>query len=169
MHLCQILSAQYKMLPLTPCNLHQEAPWWHSDSLRLLTCMSILNAKQLKNQSSAAAAGIKGMPAQSQPQVVDFTAQAESPDIFDATLAAGAEPSEPSSETLDVEEEAHKNKKQNIQEVSKVKGMANKLYISQLSCSEHKFICICNAANASNEKKTALPLMKTVPDAGNKQ
>ncbi len=41
MHLCQILSAQYKRLPLTPCNLHQEAPWWHLDSLKLLTCMSM--------------------------------------------------------------------------------------------------------------------------------
>jgi len=116
--------------------------------------MNILNAKQLKNQSSAAATGIKGMPAQSQPQDVDFTAQAESPDIFDAILADGAEPAEPSSEILDVEEEVHKNKKRNIQEVSKVKGMANKLYISQLSCSEHECIRICNAADASNEKKT---------------
>jgi len=116
--------------------------------------MNILNAKQLKNQSKTAAEGIKGMPAQSQPQDVDLTAQAESPDIFDAILADGAEPAKPSSEILDVEEEVHKHKKRNIHEVSKVKGMANKLYNSQLSCSEHEFIRICNVAAASNEKKT---------------
>ena len=133
--------------------------------------MVILNAKQLKNQSSAAVAGIKAMPAQSQPQDVDFTAQAESPDIFDAILAAEAKPAGPSSETPDEEgdegddeeddedddeEEEHKSKKRNIQEVSKVKGMVNKLYNSQLASSEHghEFIRICNAADASNAEKT---------------
>lgn len=60
--------------------------------------MAVLHAKQLKNLSSAAAEGIKGMPAQSRPQNVDLTAQAESPDIVDAILAAGAEPAGPSSE-----------------------------------------------------------------------
>ncbi len=115
--------------------------------------MAILNAKQLKNQSSAAAEGIKGMPAQSRPQNVDFTAQAESPDIFDAILAAGAEPAGPSSEGLADDEEERLHKKRNIQEVSTVKAMVTKLYSSKLSCSAHEFINICNAANVSNEKK----------------
>ncbi len=115
--------------------------------------MAILNAKQLKNQSSAAAEGIKGMPAQSRPQNVDFTAQAESPDIFDAILAAGAEPAWPSSEGLADDEEERLHKKRNIQEVSTVKAMVTKLYSSKLSCSAHEFINICNAANVSNEKK----------------
>ena len=52
--------------------------------------MAVLNAKQLKKLSLTAAQSVKGMPAQSQTQNVDLTAQAKSPDIFDAIQAAGA-------------------------------------------------------------------------------